>query len=124
MNSRGLKCCYFRREQALTWNALFLPELAGLEGVGVPFSGRDKIRAAIDGGLPCLGICLGMQLLFDSSEEGNGRGLGAIPGTVRKLRAERVPQMGWNDLEDVRDSALRSGKSQFCVFREQLRMRA
>jgi glutamine amidotransferase len=57
---------------------------------------REAVRAAVAGGLPVLGICLGMQLLLDGSEEGDGRGLGLIPGRVRRLRARRVPHMGWN----------------------------
>ena len=57
---------------------------------------RGSIRDAAGGGLPVLGICLGMQLLADSSEEGPGIGLGLIPGRVRRLRARRVPHMGWN----------------------------
>ena len=67
---------------------------------------RDEIRAAIDAGLPVVGICLGMQLLFDASEEGeaSGAGLGAIRGVVRRLRAPRVPQIGWNSIE-YRDGA-------------------
>lgn len=64
---------------------------------------RDALRAALDTGLPCLGICLGMQLLFDSSEEGEGRGIGVIPGRVRRIAARRVPQIGWNDIEDAAD---------------------
>ena len=96
-------------DEALTCEALFLPGVGAFGSASEFLSPRrDKIRAALDGGLPCLGICLGMQLLFDSSEEGDGGGLGAIPGRVRKLKAERVPQMGWNDLEDVSDTALRS----------------
>jgi glutamine amidotransferase len=63
--------------------------------------GRDAMRAAILGGLPTIGICLGMQLLFDGSEEGDGRGLGVIPGQVTRLRAVRVPQIGWNGVEAV-----------------------
>jgi glutamine amidotransferase len=58
--------------------------------------GRDAMRAALDAGLPCLGICLGMQLLFDESDEGPGAGLGVIPGRVTRLEARRVPQIGWN----------------------------
>ncbi|NIU74586.1 MAG: imidazole glycerol phosphate synthase subunit HisH, partial [Gammaproteobacteria bacterium] len=46
-----------------------------------------------------LGICLGMQLLLDASDEGAGAGLGLVPGRVRRLRAERVPHMGWNVVE-------------------------
>jgi imidazole glycerol-phosphate synthase subunit HisH len=61
--------------------------------------GREQMREAIDRGLPCLGICLGMQLFFDESEEGPGRGLGLVPGRVDRLRARRVPQIGWNGIE-------------------------
>jgi len=61
----------------------------------------DKIRIALADGFPCLGICLGMQLLFDESEEGRGTGIGFFPGRVRRLRSRRVPQIGWNDLEDT-----------------------
>lgn len=58
-----------------------------------------SIRAAVDGGLPLLGICLGMQLLFDSSDEGDGSGLGILKGRVTKLNCSRVPHMGWNSIE-------------------------
>jgi imidazole glycerol-phosphate synthase subunit HisH len=64
---------------------------------------RDAMRDAVLGGLPCIGICLGMQLMFDESEEGGGAGLGVIPGRITRLRAERVPQIGWNTLEDRTD---------------------
>jgi glutamine amidotransferase len=47
---------------------------------------------------PIVGICLGMQLLFDSSEEGPGPGLGVIPGRVTKLSTSRVPHMGFSTL--------------------------
>jgi glutamine amidotransferase len=63
--------------------------------------GRDAMRAAIRSGLPTLGICLGMQLLFDASDEGEGAGLGVLAGRVTRLRAVRVPQIGWNDVEPV-----------------------
>ena len=64
--------------------------------------GLDAVREAVVArGLPTLGICLGMQLLFDESEEGGGRGLGVIPGVVTRLRAARVPQIGWNQLEGL-----------------------
>lgn len=58
--------------------------------------GRDAMRAALGAGLPCLGICLGMHLLFEASAEGEGEGLGVIGGQVERLRARRVPQIGWN----------------------------
>ena len=55
---------------------------------------RDEMRRALAGGLPCLGICLGMQLLFDASDEGTGSGLGVFAGRVRRLEGGRVPQIG------------------------------
>lgn len=64
---------------------------------------RERIRAALEAGVPCLGICLGMQLLFDRSEEGRGIGLGVVPGSVRRLHASRRPQMGWNAVETAPD---------------------
>ena len=66
--------------------------------------GREAMRAALDAGLPCLGICLGMQLLFDESEEGSGSGLGFVPGGVTRVRARRSPHIGWNTLEVAADS--------------------
>ncbi|HEU4879598.1 MAG TPA: imidazole glycerol phosphate synthase subunit HisH [Gemmatimonadaceae bacterium] len=104
-------------DAALKCDVLLLPGV-GAFGSASEFLAprRDRIRAAVDDGLPCLGICLGMQLLFDESEEGEGGGLGIIEGRVRKLNAERVPQMGWNDLEDIRDAALRSANLSAAYF--------
>ncbi len=63
--------------------------------------GLDRaIRNVVQSGKPFLGICVGMQALFASSDEYGGHaGLGLLPGTVRRfVRAPRVPHMGWNDL--------------------------
>ena len=68
--------------------------------------GRAIMRAAIHGGLPTIGICLGMQLLFDESDEGAGRGLGIIPGRVTRLNARHVPQIGWNAVAPVGNDPL------------------
>jgi len=68
----------------------------------------DAVRARAAAGLPVLGICVGMQLLFEESEEG-GAGLGLLPGPVVRLRARRVPHMGWNTLRVTRPSALLAG---------------
>jgi glutamine amidotransferase len=63
----------------------------------------EAVREAIERGSPFLGICVGMQLLFErSSEFGGGEGFGVIAGEVRRFeRAPRVPHMGWNRLEPV-----------------------
>ncbi len=68
----------------------------------------DALRERVSASRPVLGICVGMQLLFEESEEG-GRGLGLLAGPVCRLRAPRVPHMGWNALEAVRSSVLLEG---------------
>ena len=89
---------------ALETDALVLPGV-GAFGAAVArlAGGRDAMRSAIEDGLPCLGICLGMQLLFDRSDEGEGEGLGIIPGAVTRIDARRVPHIGWNTIEVVDD---------------------
>jgi glutamine amidotransferase len=62
----------------------------------------EPIKRAIASGKPFLGICLGLQILFESSEEGVEPGLGVIAGKVRRFRSEpglTIPHMGWNQLE-------------------------
>ncbi len=103
------------------WRAAVLP------GQGAFGDSIDNLRAqhldqplldAVDAGLPLLGICVGMQLLFDESEEmGQHEGLHIIPGQVRRFPAGvtdpahaghtlRVPQIGWNQLHHRQDDAL------------------
>jgi glutamine amidotransferase len=96
-------------------------DLRGADGLVLPGVGafgaaaeqlapyRAAIRNAVTDGMPVLGICLGMQLLLDESEEGPGRGLGLVPGRVRRLRARRVPHMGWNVVQA--DDSLFDGAS-------------
>jgi len=58
---------------------------------------EDAVRAHIDAGRPFLGICVGLQILFESSEEAPGvPGLAILPGVVRRFQARKVPHMGWN----------------------------
>ena len=62
----------------------------------------EPIKNAIASGKLFLGICLGLQILFDSSEEGTEAGLGIIPGRVKRFKSEpgiTIPHMGWNQLE-------------------------
>ncbi len=72
----------------------------------------DLIASRVGDGVPLLGICLGMQLLFDSSEElERTEGLGLIPGSVQWLNAGglRVPHIGWNEVRLERPSPLTAG---------------
>ncbi len=66
------------------------------------------LRGKIEAGTPYLGICLGLQALYDASEEAPGvRGLGLIQGTVARFKVlEKVPQIGWNQLQIRRGSRL------------------
>jgi glutamine amidotransferase len=103
--------------RALDTDVLVLPGV-GAFGAAVErlAPARDAIRDALADGVPCLGICLGMQLLFDSSEEGEGAGLGVIPGRVKRLRTARVPQMGWNSLEERSDPLLDASGLEMAYF--------
>jgi imidazole glycerol phosphate synthase glutamine amidotransferase subunit len=72
---------------------------------------RNALCDRIVAGVPFLGICLGLQALFQSSEEAPElRGLGIFPGSVKRFAADaRVPHMGWNELEVRRESPLLKG---------------
>jgi imidazole glycerol phosphate synthase glutamine amidotransferase subunit len=72
---------------------------------------RGALVERIGAGVPFLGICLGLQALFESSEEApEARGLGIFAGRIEKFRGEaRVPHMGWNSLERARESRLLKG---------------
>ena len=73
----------------------------------------EPIRAAIDSGKPFLGICLGLQLLFDVSyEDGEHQGLGVLPGEVRRFSVPpeyKVPHMGWNEVSFRRRAPIFAG---------------
>jgi glutamine amidotransferase len=79
----------------------------------------ELIRERVEAGVPLLGICLGMQLLFERSTElGGADGLGLLPGDVRELDAPglKVPQIGWNAVHWKRDSPLIAGLSDPAAF--------
>jgi imidazole glycerol-phosphate synthase subunit HisH len=76
---------------------------------GLAVHGLDEaLRERVAGGRPVAGICIGLQLLFERSEEG-GEGLGLLAGPVRRVRARRVPHMGWNTLATTRPSTILDG---------------
>lgn len=105
---------------AVTADALVLPGVGAFPAAtsALGTAGRTRMRDAIRDGLPTLGICLGMQLLFDGSDEGGDAGLGVIAGRVDKLHAARVPQIGWNQLElgAARDSLLDASELRTAYF--------
>jgi imidazole glycerol-phosphate synthase subunit HisH len=59
---------------------------------------RGRIDEFVRSGRPVLGVCAGMQVMFETSEEGPGRGLALFPGRVRRLRSPRGPNLGWSRL--------------------------
>jgi glutamine amidotransferase len=91
------------RDAVLAATALILP------GVGTANQGMVHLReqkldtilvSQVQKGVPLLGICLGMQLLFDSSEEGDTACLGLLEGTVKKfVTEEKIPHVGWNTVK-------------------------
>lgn len=82
---------------ALSTDLLVLPGVGAFAAAAERIApARESIRDALLAGLPCIGICLGMQLLFTESEEGPGLGLDVVPGKVTKLATPRTPHMGWS----------------------------
>jgi glutamine amidotransferase len=102
-------------ERARAADGLILPGVGAfpeamrrLRGLGFD----ELIRERAEAGVPLLGICLGMQLLFDSSSELEGApGLGLLPGSVEPLRADglKVPHIGWSPVSWKHPSALIAG---------------
>jgi len=73
---------------------------------------EEPLKAAVAAGVPLIGICLGMQYLFESSDEmGHHCGLGLLPGRVTRFPADgpKVPHIGWNQLHIRRESPLLAG---------------
>ena len=85
----------------------FPPAMQALDAVGMTGAVRENAKKK-----PLLGICLGMQMLFDRSDEmGDCAGLGLIPGEVRRIPSKKViiPHMGWNELVITQESPLLQG---------------
>jgi glutamine amidotransferase len=102
-------------EEVLESERLLLPGIGAFDA-GMRRLNEQGLTPAIKEfaslGLPVFGICLGMQLLLDSSEEGTEPGLGLISGTSVQFPEEanlRVPHMGWNVVEPVHDDPLIAG---------------
>ena len=111
------------RDVVLNADGVILPGVGaiGFAMEALKSKGMDEVvKEVVSKGTPFMGICLGMQMLFDESEEsfgneGNVKGLGLIPGVVRKFpdsiceKGLKIPQIGWNQLEDVKGSILSEG---------------
>ena len=107
------------------WRSIQSATHVVLPGVGAAASamarlrenGLDKLLARLT--QPLIGICIGMQLLFESSEEGHTECLGLLPGKVTRLPSSpgiRVPHMGWNCLQTIADHPLSAGLDQQWVY--------
>jgi glutamine amidotransferase len=89
-------------ERWLSGEALVLPGVGAFAPAAARMAPvRERLRDAVAAGFPLLGVCLGFQLLFESSDEGPGAGLGVFPGRVRRIVAPRVPHMGWTRVEAI-----------------------
>lgn len=97
-----------------------------LPGVGAASQGMNNLRdmkldkviiEQVSKGKPLLGICLGMQLLFSFSEEGNVKCLNILGGSVKKFNSNvKVPQIGWNRVKKIKNSHLFNSISQKNYF--------
>ena len=97
-----------------------------LPGVGAMPKAMDRVRSLgldellherVEAGMPVLGLCMGMQLLFEGTEEhGGAEGIGLLRGRVVRLDAPRVPQIGWNPVSWRRRSALNERLPDPCAF--------
>ena len=105
-----------KAEEILCADHIILPGVGAFGDAMKRLSGaglEETIRQAVDREIPFLGICLGLQLIFEESEESSGvKGLGLLPGRIRRIPegdGRKVPQIGWNDLSFPRSSRLFAG---------------
>ena len=103
------------RGAALAADGLFVPGVGNFHACMLGLREADGprvIETRLAGGRPVLGVCVGMQVLFDGSQEPSASpqdGMGEWPGTVTRLRASVVPHMGWSRVEATPDSVLFRG---------------
>lgn len=102
-----------RPEELAGCDKILLPGVGNF-GAAMNYLNQSGLTAVIRDWLnadkPFLGICLGMQMLFDASEEDRGmNGLGFFPGQCREFKSGKVPQIGWNDIRSIKKSGLLTG---------------
>lgn len=104
-------------EKILGAEKLILPGVGAFDAAMRCINDSDGLREALDqrvlkDGVPVLGVCLGMQLMTDGSEEGESLGLGWIPGRAQRFPRDlaiKIPHMGWNVALPCGESALTAG---------------
>jgi imidazole glycerol-phosphate synthase subunit HisH len=78
---------------------------------------HELLRERVEAGVPLIGLCMGMQLLFESTTElGGSEGIGLLSGPVLQLQASKIPQIGWNPVSWRRASVLNDGLPDPCAF--------
>lgn len=103
------------RATALAADGLFVPGVGNFHACMAGLRAADGpavIDLRLSGGRPVLGVCVGMQVLFDGSDEPSAapqEGLGEWPGSVSRLQADVVPHMGWSDVDVAAGCALFAG---------------
>ena len=113
----GVELTIPRDPSALAKAAAIVVPGVGHFAATAPLDGewRAAIREAVDRGTPLLGICLGLQWLFEGSDEAPGvRGLGVLPGQIQRLEGDagkrlKIPHVGWNALEFKKSARLLAG---------------
>ena len=101
-NSLQIRSC---KALIIPGQGAFDPAVENLNKTGL----IDEIKKWISSGKSFMGICLGLQILFEESEEGNNKGLGIIKGKIKKIPTinnQRIPHIGWCNLVPSKDSKL------------------
>lgn len=99
------------RDEILSADGVVLPGVGNFGAAAEKLSPlADAVLEAVDNGVPILGSCLGMQLLFEQSMEAEGKGLGLLRGWIMRFRKDqKTPHMGWNTIKATRESPLLEG---------------
>lgn len=111
LKKQGIEVTVSRDQSVLEkCDGLLLPGVGafrnGIENID-KYGLRDFIKGFAATGKPVIGICLGMQLLYEEGKEnGSYKGLGLIKGSIEKINADRLPHMGWNELTKASDDQL------------------
>ena len=108
LENKGARVHIVQKLTNTTYDGIVLPGVGSFDPAMTKIE-PEQIRKWT-ANIPVLGICLGMEILFESSQEGKSKGLGIIKGNVVSLPdTMKIPHMGWNNLEFLTDSILTRG---------------